>query len=149
MKKRVALCLRGGVARQKARIRRPNELDDYPYDINDNHHYIKKEACYNSIKKHIIDSNPEYDFDVFIHCWELVLEKDMVELYKPKLYKFEDNLLWRICFPRNLFRMCPMSRFSSFVIISHIPFPSILLTKPKISRSGVSGILSAFPPPRP
>jgi len=95
MKKRVALCLRGGVARQKARIRRPNELDDYPYDINDNHHYIKKEACYNSIKKHIIDSNPEYDFDVFIHCWELVLEKDMVELYKPKLYKFEDNLLYK------------------------------------------------------
>ncbi len=95
MKKRVALCLRGGVSRQKARIRRPNEVDDYPYDVNDNHHYIKKEACYNSIKKHIIDSNPEYDFDVFIHCWELVLEKDMVELYKPKLYKFEDNLLYK------------------------------------------------------
>ena len=95
MKKRVALCLRGGVSRQKARIRRPNEVDDYPYDVNDNHHYIKKEACYNSIKKHIIDSNPEYDFDVFIHCWELVLEKDIVELYKPKLYKFEDNLLYK------------------------------------------------------
>ena len=45
MKKRVALCLRGGVSRQKARIRRPTEVDDYPYDINDNHHYIKKEAC--------------------------------------------------------------------------------------------------------
>ena len=95
MKKRVALCLRGGVGRQKAHIRRPNELDDYPYDINNNHHYIKKEACYNSIKKHIIDSNPEYDFDVFIHCWEVVLEKDMVELYKPKLYKFEDNTLYK------------------------------------------------------
>lgn len=54
--------------------------------------YCDYTMCYNSTAKHIIAANAAiYDVDVFLHCWNTDLERDMVGLYKPKAYLFEDN----------------------------------------------------------
>ena len=51
--------------------------------------------CYNSIKKHIIDPNiNRYDFDIFVHCWSYDLENEIIKLYQPKKYLFEDNKVY-------------------------------------------------------
>jgi hypothetical protein len=57
------------------------------------------------IKKHIVDANKsilyrynvfyEFDFDFFIHSWTYELEDELLKLYNPKKYKFEDNNLYK------------------------------------------------------
>lgn len=49
---------------------------------------IPFEKCYNKYKKHIIGKNY---VDVFIHSWSKHLEDEIVDLYKPKLYKFQEQ----------------------------------------------------------
>lgn len=50
---------------------------------------IPFEECYKTYKKHIIDVN---DADVFIHSWSVDVEKDLVNLYKPKKYEFQPQI---------------------------------------------------------
>ena len=88
-KKRVALCMRGAVSKTEKPFEKMNELYD------DNTKYVDYKACYNSIKKHIIEPNlNEYQFDIFCHCWNLDLEQDIVNLYSPVKYLFEDNKIY-------------------------------------------------------
>jgi len=47
-----------------------------------------------SIRQHIINPNPGYRFDTFIHCWNEDLQEDMIKLYEPKKYLFESNVLY-------------------------------------------------------
>lgn len=82
---RVAFCLRGAVSKKnyghsykKREIYRPGE-------------YIDLNVCYESIKKHIFDVNPDVQFDVFIHCWNVDLQSTLIDLYHPVAYLFEDN----------------------------------------------------------
>ena len=57
--------------------------------------YINYKQCYNSIVRHIIDINKDsYEIDIFQHCWNKDLENELVELYKPKVYCFEDNNIY-------------------------------------------------------
>jgi len=53
---------------------------------------------YNSIKKNIIDKNPEDEIDFFIHTWSVEKEEQLKELYKPKkiwveVDKYGDDVL--------------------------------------------------------
>ena len=41
--------------------------------------------------KNIIENN---DVDVFIHCWDTKYENQLVELYKPKKYSFEKQIIF-------------------------------------------------------
>lgn len=50
---------------------------------------IPFEECYKSYKKHIIDVN---NADIFIHSWSVDVEKELVNLYEPKKYKFEKQI---------------------------------------------------------
>lgn len=81
---KIAICLRGAVSKIERHFYNQNELY-LPGK------YINFIAVYNSIQKHIIDANPDYIFDFFIHCWNQDLKKDLVHLYNPKQYFFEDN----------------------------------------------------------
>lgn len=50
---------------------------------------IPFEECYKTYKKHIIDIN---NADIFIHSWSTDVEKSLVDLYKPKKHKFQEQI---------------------------------------------------------
>jgi hypothetical protein len=83
--KKAALCIRGAISKSSGRFL-------YAGDVyNDSTKYIKYTSAYKSIHKHIIQANPEYDVDVFIHCWNEDLQEDIISLYNPVKYLFENN----------------------------------------------------------
>ncbi len=84
-KKPVAICLSGAVAKVGERFLTQGSL----YDKGE---YININVCHNSTIKHIVNSNPNYVFDFFIHSWNEDLETNLVSLYQPKKYQFENNL---------------------------------------------------------
>lgn len=85
MKPRVAFCMRGAVGKESGAFSKIG-------DLYNNSNYINYKQCYNSIIRHIIEPNREvYDIDIFQHCWNVDLEEELVSLYKPKSYIFEDN----------------------------------------------------------
>ncbi len=49
---------------------------------------IPFKKCYDTYKKHIIDVN---NADIFIHSWSVDVEDELVFLYKPKKYKFQEQ----------------------------------------------------------
>ena len=53
--------------------------------------YVNFHSTRKSIKIHIEDANPQYVFDFFLHGWNIDLEKELIDLYHPKKYLFEDN----------------------------------------------------------
>lgn len=78
---RVGLILRGGVSRKGGKI----ELTNFDND------YVNFECVFNSIKKHIVDVNPNYEFDFFIHSWSYNIKDELNQLYKPVISEYEDN----------------------------------------------------------
>lgn len=84
-KQKVAIILRGGVGKSCGKLGHTSTdlYSDYPY--------INYFSVKDSIYRHIIDSNPNYEFDFFIHCWNEDLKDSLVELYQPKKYLFESN----------------------------------------------------------
>lgn len=94
--KRVSICMRGGVSIYQKRTLLDSSCNlKYPNDIYKNKEYVNFTATYNSIKKHIINANPRYEFDFFLHGWNYDLQDVFINLYKPKLYLFEDNTIYR------------------------------------------------------
>jgi hypothetical protein len=83
-KKRVALLIRGGVAKSCGQLL-------YPGDIYKPSQYVNYRAVKKSIDKHIINANPGYEFDIFLHCWSYDIQNELVDLYQPTAYWFEDN----------------------------------------------------------
>lgn len=85
---KVAICLSGAMSKLKyGRLTDVNQLYcDNPY--------VNFKISFNSIKKHIINANPNYEFDFFIHSWNEDLADQLNELYKPKAYLYENNNLY-------------------------------------------------------
>lgn len=83
-KKKVAICMRGAIGKINKNFEKMNEL--YSDD-----NFVDYEKCYRTIIKHIINANPNYSFDFFCHCWNPELEENILQLYNPKKYLFEDN----------------------------------------------------------
>lgn len=84
MSKKVAICLRGAISKITNKFKTAESLYN-------NGKYINYKAVYNSIMEHIINANPQYEFDFYIHCWNIDLENELVKLYNPKSYLFENN----------------------------------------------------------
>lgn len=84
MPERVAICLRGAVAKMSTRFPHENQV----YATGE---YVNYVAVKNSIQRHIVDCNKSVQFDFFIHCWSFDLENSLISLYQPKKWKFEDN----------------------------------------------------------
>ena len=85
--KRAALCMRGAISKINGAFFCKNDL----YSDSEYVNYI---SCYNSIVKHIINENPDYSIDVFCHCWNTDLEDNIIKLYKPVKWLFEDNRMY-------------------------------------------------------
>ena len=78
---KVALCISGKVGNKEGHT--GLKKSDFSILNKGFHHY----------KKHIIDKN---DADVFIHCWDKEFEEEIIKLYKPKKYIFEEQKLFKI-----------------------------------------------------
>lgn len=88
--KRVAICIKGAVSKKGGTHDRfYNAGDVYRDGV-----YVDYVAVRNSVHEHIIEPNPNYKFDFFLHGWNVDLEKDLTELYLPKMHLFENNNLY-------------------------------------------------------
>lgn len=95
-KKKVAICLRGSMGKIKAGFLKENPYVNLPY--------INYNACHNSIIKHIVNFNKNYDFDFFIHSWNPDLEKNMKKIYKPKASIFEKQTKYQNLINKNIIK---------------------------------------------
>ena len=79
MAKKVAICLRGKC------------LDSNINCKNNKNETIDYKLCINSIKKYIIKTNKDYEFDFYLHGWVKNLEDipKIINDYKPKIYILE------------------------------------------------------------
>jgi len=87
MNKKAAICLHGAIAKIGPRFSTQGSLYN-------NNKYVNYKACFNSIVKHIIGPNQHYSFDYFIHCWSTDVKYDIISMYHPKHYLFEDNSIY-------------------------------------------------------
>jgi hypothetical protein len=85
--KRVAFCLKGAVSKEGGHHDRFLYKDDLYRDGR----YIDYIAVRNSIFKHIVSVNENFVFDFFIHSWNEDLQQNLLEIYNPKKYCFENN----------------------------------------------------------
>ena len=88
MKKRAALCIRGAVSKIASRFTYKNSI------YTSNEPYINYKSVYNSIKKHIINANSDFDVDIFFQSWSYDIKNELVQLYNPVSYSFEDNSIY-------------------------------------------------------
>ena len=88
MTKNCAICLRGCIDKIQSGHFTTAE------SIYKNGTYINVDSIYESIKTHIIQTNPEYSFDFFIHCWNPDMETKMCKLYNPKSHLFENQNIY-------------------------------------------------------
>jgi hypothetical protein len=86
-KKKVAFCLKGTVSKKGSKHQRFYEKND----LYRNGEYIDYNMVRDSIFKHIVTSNPDFDFDFFLHGWNLDLENHLRDIYNPKKFLFENN----------------------------------------------------------
>lgn len=84
----VALILKGSISKISGR-------SNFPGIANNSDLYVDYCSGFNSIKKHIIDSNPEHIFDFFIHTWHPELLDHLNDLYNPKAIQVESNDIYR------------------------------------------------------
>jgi hypothetical protein len=85
--KKVAICLKGAVGKKGG----PHDRFYNSGDLYKEGEYVDYISVKNSIQKHIIEPNPDYHFDFFLHGWNIDLSQNLTEIYNPKLYLFEDN----------------------------------------------------------
>lgn len=85
MKNKCALILRGAISNKTFNY----EFDNSLYQDND---YVNFISVSKSIRKHIIQSNlNDFDFDIFIHSWNTDLKHQLLDIYAPVDYLFENN----------------------------------------------------------
>lgn len=75
----------GGVSRISGRLLNPDEVS-IPTS-----NYVNINACANSLKRNVIDANPDFAFDIFIQGWNPDLKPDLEYLYNPVATNFELN----------------------------------------------------------
>jgi hypothetical protein len=85
MKKNVAFLLRGGVSKISGNV--PNNF----LTFTSKDQYVNIKCVKKSIEKHIIQTNTDYNFDFFIHCWCEDLKDELLDMYKPLDFLFENN----------------------------------------------------------
>lgn len=85
--KKVAICLKGAVSK----VGKTHDRFYYKNDLYRIGEYIDYEAVAKSIFNHIVEPNKNYEFDFFLHSWNYDLKNELVNLYKPKKFLFENN----------------------------------------------------------
>jgi hypothetical protein len=98
--KKIAILLRGGISNTYGKL----TLDEDMKSKN----YVNFTCVKNSLYKHIVEKNINYDFDFFIHSWNTDLEEELKNLYNPVNSSFEDNGIYKDTI-NNKLRECEVS----------------------------------------
>jgi|APFre7841882630_1041343.scaffolds.fasta_scaffold29665_2 hypothetical protein len=83
----VAILMNGAIARVSGKFERLGQL--YRDGA-----YVNYKAIYNSIDRHIIQTNKNCTFDFFMHGWNYDIEKELIDLYNPLQYCLENNVIY-------------------------------------------------------
>jgi len=73
---RVAFLLKGAISKVTGKSSHPDQ-------VYRDGSYVNYVAGAKSIKRHIVDANPDCEFDFFFHSWHPDLHDELVELYRP------------------------------------------------------------------
>lgn len=127
MKTKYAIILFGGVGKKagqygpsknsKSRNNRnnPDYIKSF-FSVSD----VKKDDCVNilkckeSIYRHIINYNSDYEFDIYVHSWSYAIRDWIEEVYKPVKSKYEVNEKSRHLIENS---KCDMSIISKYLSI--------------------------------
>lgn len=82
----VALVLRGGISRVSGRLLNPIDVSEPKAT------YVNFEACANSLRKNVLESNLDHKFDFYIQSWNPDLSERLDALYEPKASIYESNM---------------------------------------------------------
>jgi hypothetical protein len=88
--KKVAICLKGAVSK----VGKTHDRFYYKNDLYREGQYIDYESVAKSIVKHIIEPNKDFEFDFFLHSWNYDIKNELINLYNPKKFLFEDNKVY-------------------------------------------------------
>jgi hypothetical protein len=83
-----AICLRGAMSKIGNKF-------IYPGTLYSNSPYVNYNAVYVSIMKHIVNANPNVQFDFLIQSWNIDLKNELTALYNPVATSFEDNNIYK------------------------------------------------------
>ncbi len=86
--KRVALVFRGGVSKRSGNTHK--SYGKYEHE-EQKYAYITYSATEKGLRKNIIENNPDYEIDYFIHSWNTDLQEELDKLYQPKSSIYESN----------------------------------------------------------
>jgi len=86
-REKVALLLRGGISNTYGKLVLKDDIK--------NKSYVNFKCVKAGLEKHLFSCNEQYDFDIFIHSWNIDLQEELNLLYSPKLSLFEDNEIYR------------------------------------------------------
>lgn len=81
---KIAFLLKGAISKSSGK----SSLPDGVYREGQ---YVNFVGGANSIKKHIVEANPDCEFDFFLHSWHPDLGDELVSLYNPTKHLFESN----------------------------------------------------------
>lgn len=73
---RVALLLKGAISKTTGKSSHPDQ-------VYRDGGYVNYVAGAKSIRRHIVDANPDCEFDFFLHSWHPDLNDELVDLYSP------------------------------------------------------------------
>ncbi len=112
-KPRVAFLVKGAMA---------NHKKDFQGDMDKitTGDYINFVPVYNGFKKHIFDVNNSYDFDTFMFSWNTDLEKQLSDLYRPVVSRFEDNSKYKAEFESKIKSTDQFSQVSQAYAIQRV-----------------------------
>lgn len=85
---KVAFLLKGAISKTTGKSSLPDDVyRDGPY--------VDFASGADSIKKHIVEANPDCEFDFFLHTWHPDLSDDLISLYNPIKHSFEWNSVYK------------------------------------------------------
>ena len=131
-KPRVAFCLRGAIGKKEFSFNTSNNK------IYNSGTYIDYTAVSRTIYDFIINANPKYDFDIFIHCWNSDLKRNLIKLYNPKDSLFEDNTLYFKDFENKkgdisqISTALSMQKVINMVLKQNIRYDYVILYRPDV-----------------
>lgn len=86
--KKVAFVFRGGVSKRSGSTYR----SDGKYEPEEmKYRYINFLSVEKGLRRNLVENNPGYQIDFYIHSWNTDLQEDLDKLYLPKLSKYELN----------------------------------------------------------
>ncbi len=85
---KVAFLLKGAISKTTGK-------SSFPDDVYRDGPYVDFARCADSIKKHIVEANPDCEFDFFLHTWHPDLSDDLIFLYHPIKHLFELNSVYK------------------------------------------------------